>query len=59
MNSHEFFCVVDVGGDPVLELFLSGHLYHLILLRWVESAVAVLAVVELAVEPVPFDKSIL
>ena len=59
MNSHEFFCVVDEGGDPVLELFLSGHLYHLILLRSVEPAVAVLAVVELAVEPVPFAKSIL
>ena len=55
MSSHEFFCVVDVGGDPVLKLFLSGHLYHLIRLRSVEPAVAVLAVVVVTVFPVLLD----
>ena len=55
MNSHKLFCVVDVGGDPVLELFLSGHLYHLVLRRSVEPAVAVLVVVEVIVEPVLLD----
>ena len=55
MSSHKLFCVVDEGGEPVLELFLSGHLYHLILLRSVEPAVAVLAVVEVTVVPVLLD----
>ena len=55
MNSHELFGVVDIGGDPVLELFLSGHLYHLILLRSVEPAVAVHAVVVFSVKPVAVD----
>ena len=55
MNSHELFCLVDVGEDPVLELFLSGHLNHLILLRLIEPAVAVLAVVEVTVLPVLLD----
>ena len=55
MNSHKLFCVVDAGGEPVLELFLSGHLYHLILLRSVEPAVAVLALVVVAVGPVLLD----
>ena len=36
---------------PVNELFLSGHLYHLILLHSMAPAVAVLAVVALAVPP--------
>ena len=44
-NSHEIIDVVDVGRVPVLELFISGHLYHLILLRSNALAVAVLAVV--------------
>ena len=56
-DSHEIFDVVDAGGVPVLELFLSGHLYHLILLCFVEPAVAVLAVVEVSVEPELFDQN--
>ena len=52
MNSHKLFCVVDAGGEPVLELFLSDHLFHLILLCSAEPAVAVLdVVVDVAVEP--------
>ena len=42
-NSHKFVGVVDAGGEPGLELFLRGHLYHLILLRSVPHAVSVLA----------------
>ena len=55
MNSHKLFYVVDEGGEPVLELFLSGHLSHLILLRSVEPAMAVLAVVVVTVLPVLLD----
>ena len=59
MKSQKFFCVVDAGGELVLELFLSGHLYHLILLCSVEPAVAVLAVVEVTEEPERFAQSFL
>ena len=41
--------MVDAGGVQVLELFLSGHLYHLILLHSIVPAVAVQAIVALAV----------
>ena len=44
-NSHKFVNVVDAGGVPVLFLFLSGHLYHLILLRSNAHDVSVLAIV--------------
>ena len=55
-NSHKVFYVVDVGGVPFLELFLSGHLYHLILFCSVEPAVPV---VNLAVEPEPVAQAVL
>ena len=51
-DSHKIFDVVDAGEVPVLELFLSGHLHHLILLRFIAPAVAVLAVVALAYLPI-------
>ena len=38
-NSHKFVGVVEAGGELGLELFLRGHLYHLILLCLVEPAV--------------------
>ena len=53
INSHEIFDVVDAGGVPVLELFLSGHLYHLILHRSSVHSIAVRAVVDVvAFQPV-------
>ena len=53
-DSHELVNVVDVGGVSGLEVLLSGHLYHLILLRSVAPAVTVLAVVVVTVLPEPF-----
>ena len=52
-NSHEFVNAVDAEGELGLELFLSSHRYHLILLHSVALAVAVLAVV---VIPPPFNQ---
>ena len=52
--SHKVLRVGDAGGEPVLELLLSCHLCHLILLRMVQPAVAVLAVVVVAYR-VPYE----
>ena len=59
INSHELVDVVNERGVPGLELLLSGHLYHLILIRSVSPVVAVLAVVVVAVEPEPFAQTFL
>ena len=46
--SHKVLRVGDAGGQPVLELLLSCHLCHLILLRMVQPAVGVVAVEAIA-----------
>ena len=48
MNSRELVGVVDAGGEPGVELFLGGHLCHLILHRSDIDAVSILAVVTVA-----------
>ena len=48
MNSCELVGVVHAGGEPGIELFLGGHLCHLILHRSDIVAASVLAVVAVA-----------